>query len=126
MKATPQNIAARVTERLFEARKGHGGADVSYLQMRLRDLQETIEAAIQLYVDTNKKGRKDDPREPDKHDLPPRIVEAARMVAEIKASNAPASEVLRPQPDDKCPTCGDKPGPGCVCVGCPYPFDWEG
>jgi hypothetical protein len=48
--ATPKNIAARVTERLFDARKGHGGAAVSYLQMRPGDLHEAIEAAIQLML----------------------------------------------------------------------------
>lgn len=53
MKATARNIATRVTEKLFEARKGHGGAAVSYLQMRPGELRETIEAAVRLHASAN-------------------------------------------------------------------------
>lgn len=45
---TPDAIGAKVADRLFASRKGHGGAPVSYLQLRKDDLAGIIAESIKL------------------------------------------------------------------------------
>lgn len=47
-KLTPEVIATRITEKLFEGRKGHGGAPASYIQMSAQDLRLVIGEAVKL------------------------------------------------------------------------------
>ena len=53
---TAGSIARRMVDKLFEGRKGHGGASVSYLQMRPDDVASVIEGAIELYDAGNETG----------------------------------------------------------------------
>lgn len=47
---TAANIAAELAAKLFAGRKGHGGAPVSFIQLRQTEVQEMVGSAIELHT----------------------------------------------------------------------------
>jgi hypothetical protein len=59
---TPENIAARMAQKLFADRTGHGNSTgVSYRQMNEESLRNVIEASIKLYAELTAPARLERP-----------------------------------------------------------------